>query len=274
MFKTIDSDIMMGSCPFCNSSEAFRFKENDYFMFLCHDCQRYMRFENTGIKLNESISNTINFNNLRHLFNNVWELPESHEARQYVSSRRIPYNSPIYYTDNFAELSVKYSETPVKNDKRICFLIYNGNNDLVGVTGRSIEKKTEMRYITLMFDKNESKVYGRERVNMSKTFVAVEGPIDSLFVKNAIAMNGAEGLDNKYTTNAIICFDNEPRNRQIVAKMKKSLEAGFKVVIWPKSIKNKDINEMVLDGIDAQRVINENIYSGLSGLLKLNEWKK
>ena len=87
-------------------------------------------------------------------------------------------------------------------------------------------------------------------------------------------MAGSDGLDNKYNLQSIVCFDNEPRSNEIVSKMKKSLDDGYRIVIWPDSIKQKDANEMVLNGIDVNHIIQNNIYSGLSGLLHLNTWKK
>jgi hypothetical protein len=270
MFRTIDSETKTGTCPYCNSDDSFLFKEGDRWMFLCHDCQRYKPYE---IKESTGINVNINFNNLISFFTPLNELAETHKARVYANKRKIPLNR-VFYTNKFATLSEKYAETPVKNDERICFLIYNEDNNLVGVTGRSLDPKTNLRYVTLMFDKNDSKIYGREYADLTKEFFACEGPIDSLFLENAIAMNGAEILNNKYTTLSTICFDNEPRNKQIVSKMKKSLEAGFKVVVWPKSIKQKDINDMILEGLDVNHIIKTNTYSGLVGLLKLNEWKK
>ena len=79
----------------------------------------------------------------------------------------------------------------------------------------------------------------------------VEGPIDSLFLPNCLAMAGADMSDlsilNKDKTTLI--FDNEPRNFQICISMVKSLQDGWKVVVWPKSITCKDINDMVLTSI-------------------------
>lgn len=274
--KALGSNTFVLVCPFCNGKEAFKFLEKDSWRFLCHDCQRYMPFDKTGVKDGAlpsiATNNNINFSNLLNLCTLVSELEPKHEFRKYCEYRRIPLDR-VYYTDRFDELS-NYAETPVKDKERIVFPIYNSNNELVGVTGRCLPGKSDVRYITLMFNKDESKLFGRERVDMSKEFLAVEGPVDSLFLKNCIAMNGAEGLDNKYATFATICFDNEPRNKEIVAKMKRSLEAGFKVVVWPKSIKQKDINDMVLNNYNPQEIIANNSFSGLSGILKLNEWKK
>ena len=109
---------------------------------------------------------------------------------------------------------------------------------------------------------------------MTNPFVCVEGPIDSLFLKNCVAMAGSDTLDFKYRTLATICLDNEPRNRQIVQKMSKYLDNGFQIVIWPNKIKEKDINEMVMNGVDVESVLSENVYSGMVGKIELNSWKK
>ena len=72
----------------------------------------------------------------------------------------------------------------------------------------------------------------------------------------------------------VYTYDNEPRNREIIAKIEKSIKAGSKVVIFPKSIKEKDLNDMVLAGHNVQNLVESNTYQGLEATLKLNEWKK
>ena len=69
-------------------------------------------------------------------------------------------------------------------------------------------------------------------------------------------------------------FDNEPRNREIVTRISKVVDRGDKVVVWPKNILQKDINDMHLDGHDVQRVVESNVYQGLQAKLKFNDWKK
>jgi hypothetical protein len=49
----------------------------------------------------------------------------------------------------------------------------------------------------------------------------------------------------------------------------------YKMVIWPSSILQKDINEMVLSGVNnIQHVIDNNALSGLALSVRLNQWKK
>ena len=125
-----------------------------------------------------------------------------------------------------------------------------------------------------MFDKEEDKMFGLDKVDITKTFICVEGPIDSLFLKNCIAMAGSDGLSDKYISNAVLCFDNEPRNKQIVDKVERYIDKGFKTVVWPDHIKEKDINDMVLKGVDVQSVVERNTYAGLAAKIKFNAWKK
>jgi len=96
-----------------------------------------------------------------------------------------------------------------------------------------------------------------------------------LFLPNSIAMAGASfddsALDNK--DNAVVVFDNEPRNKQVVLKMEKALNAGYKVCIWPE-LDQKDCNDMVLAGLDPQKIIDENTFTGLEGQIKMMSWRK
>ena len=46
------------------------------------------------------------------------------------------------------------------------------------------------------------------------------------------------------------------------------------VCLWPSNIKEKDINEMVLAGLNPEEIIMENSYYGLEAVLKIKDWKK
>jgi hypothetical protein len=72
----------------------------------------------------------------------------------------------------------------------------------------------------------------------------------------------------------IYVFDNEPRNREIVNRISKTIDRGDKVVIWPATIQHKDINDCVLAGLNVMDVLKSNIYSGLEAKIKFNNWKK
>ena len=74
--------------------------------------------------------------------------------------------------------------------------------------------------------------------------------------------------------NYIWVYDNEPRNREIVNRISRTIDRGDQVVIWPSDIDEKDINDMVMTGKDVQSVIKSNTYSGLEAKLKFTTWKK
>jgi hypothetical protein len=75
-------------------------------------------------------------------------------------------------------------------------------------------------------------------------------------------------------SNPVWIYDNEPRNREIVKRIGNTIDKGESVVIWPESIDDKDINDMVMSGLDVQSVIESNTYSGLEAKLKFTTWKK
>jgi len=126
-----------------------------------------------------------------------------------------------------------------------------------------------------MFDEDAPKIYGLDQVDSSKPIYIVEGPFDSTFIQNAVAMCGSDvNIGSFGWSNYIYVFDNEPRNREIVNRISKTIDRGDKVVIWSTSIEQKDINDMVLAGLNVQSVVESNTYSGLEAKIKFNNWKK
>ena len=147
-------------------------------------------------------------------------------------------------------------------------------NNLVGFQGRALGL-SKVKYITIMLDDNAPKIYGLDEIQKSETVYITEGPFDSTFIRNAIALCGADGDIAKWgICDCVWIYDNEPRNTEILSRISRVIENGQKVVIWPSTIKEKDINDMVLSGLDVQNVIESNIYSGLEAKLKFTAWKK
>ena len=132
-----------------------------------------------------------------------------------------------------------------------------------------------MRYITIMLDEDRTKVFGLDRVNFNKTIYITEGPFDSFYIDNAIAMAGADiDWDLLKDRDVVFVFDNEKRNSEIVNRMVKVIDRGHEVVIWPDKIQEKDLNDMFIAGHDVQSLVEFNTYSGLQAQIKLSEWKK
>ena len=126
-----------------------------------------------------------------------------------------------------------------------------------------------------MLEDDAPKIYGLDNIKTGETVYVTEGPFDSTFISNSIAMCGADGDVSKWgITNPVWIYDNEPRNRQIVERLATTINRGDRVVIFPKNILEKDINDMYLSGQNVQRMVESNIYQGLEAKLKLQDWKR
>ena len=126
-----------------------------------------------------------------------------------------------------------------------------------------------------MFDDDAPKIYGLDNIRRDAPVFVTEGPFDSTFIRNAIAMCGADAdVDRWGISDPVWIYDNEPRNREILSRIERTINSGAKVVIWPDNIDDKDINDMVMSGLNVQSVIESNIYSGLEAKLKFTTWKK
>jgi DNA primase len=139
----------------------------------------------------------------------------------------------------------------------------------------------EPKYYTIKVDETEEKIYGLDRVDFGKRIYVVEGPIDSLFLPNAIAVSGSSfdtPTIRQILTNATIVMDNEPRNKDIVKQLEKYIELGYSVCMLPSSIMQKDINDMILHGgmtpDEIIELINTNTYSGMEAKLNFSKWRK
>ena len=126
-----------------------------------------------------------------------------------------------------------------------------------------------------MLDDEAPKLYGLDTIDNKNKIYIVEGPFDSTFVENSVAMCGSDvDVESFSWSNYIWVLDNEPRNREIVNKISKLINRNEKVVIWPNNIGEKDINDMVLSGHDVMNVLKLNTYSGLEAKIKFNTWKR
>jgi hypothetical protein len=101
---------------------------------------------------------------------------------------------------------------------------------------------------------------------------------DSLFLPNAIAVAGSAfgkvEMSSLPKDKLIMIVDNEPRNKDICRVLDKIIENRYNVVIWPQTIQEKDINDMVLSDLEPLKIISKNVYSGLEAKLKFTEWKR
>jgi len=206
------------------------------------------------------------------------ELNKEHPARKYVEGRKINNLEYFYYCPNFKEWTntkVKTFNNLEKDTPRIIIPLKDKEGNIFGYQGRTLDPKDKLRYITIMIDESKPKIFGLDKIDETKPVYVTEGPFDSTFISNAIALCGADGNLNQWgINNTVWVYDNEPRNREILSRISRVIEMGQRVVIWPSTIKEKDINDMVLAGLDVQSMIESNTYSGLEAKLKFTTWKK
>jgi hypothetical protein len=204
------------------------------------------------------------------------ELDSSNPGVQYAKRRMIPEARycDIYYLDEFTKFCSEF-DTKMDNFDRVGFCLRKKNGDIYGMNCRVIDSTlSSARYITFK-DEDEIKVFGLNTVDDTKPVYVLEGPIDSMFVDNSVAMMGSSvDMSEIGLKDVVYVYDNEPRNREICRQIKGKIDSGQKVVIWPETVLQKDINDMVIDGVDAKKVIKENTYSGLTAMAKFSQWRK
>lgn len=320
LFKSNKTDDFFYKCYNCDASFGFshflkKIDENLYNTYvseiLLSNKIDNKKHKDTKI---EFVSEIPVFNNpkinLSKYFYSVLELPEEHVVLSYLNNRQIPeeHYKDIYYTPDFkkstlsiSKLYPDYEESKNTNNKlyageaRIVFPFYYYDGSLIGYQGRSIvsdDNKTGLKYITIKLDRNKPKIYGLDRVDVSKTIIVVEGGIDSLFLDNALATTDSSlhritsVLPEIDRDKFVMFFDQEPRNPQIVSNMLKTIELGLNVVIFSDSkiFPEKDINDAVIKGKLTTSIIHElinkntletkTISQKLYAKTILNRWKK
>ena len=213
------------------------------------------------------------------VFKKKLNLPKASEnpvANNYLVKRKLN-PEKFYYTDKFKEWSNTQKQTfdsTYRDEPRIIIPMYDTEKNLIGFQGRSLTPNS-VKYITVMLDEEAPKIYGLETINSELPIYVVEGPFDSTFIDNSVALCGSDGdLGYFKGSDTILVYDNEPRNREIVGRIERCIDRNQKVVIWPSNIVEKDINDMVLAGHDVMSMIKLNTYSGLEAKVKFNSWKK
>lgn len=217
----------------------------------------------------------------------ISDLEEQHFVRQYVSNRKIPtkYFSKLFYTEDFALLvddvfPGKYNNLK-SNDARLVIPFFDVDEHIIGLQGRSLFAEGGLRYITIRASSTTDLVYGLERLDKNSTAYVVEGPLDSLFLPNCIAAANSDLVScaNKVdpNLNAVLIFDNEPRNKEIVNLIENAISMNKSVCIWPSNIEQKDINDMIMSGKtqdEILHIIQNRTFSGLSAQLEFSQWRK
>lgn len=266
--------------------------------YKCHNCGISMTFSNFLKKVDPVIHKQYVFERFKDgstgrstvvedpkfefekpVFKTKISLPKCSEVdggKSYLESRRID-PSKFFYAEKFKEfvntLKPTFSDTTYEESRVIIPLYYKKN--LIGIQGRSLNPWDQPKYLTIMLSDDAPKIYGLDTVKKDEKIYIVEGPFDSTFVENSVAMCGSDvDIGSFNWSDYIWVLDNEPRNREILNRICKLIDRGQQVVIWPSDVQEKDINDMVLSGRNVQDMIESNTYSGLEAKVKFTNWKK
>jgi len=305
-FKRVKPNLFNFRCPICGDSQKHKNKARGYFYqvktntnFKCHNCGASSSLNNflkqidstlhkqyTMEKFKEGFAGGRNFvveepkfEFKQPVFNKKLDLPKATEvniAREYLEKRKLD-PSKFYFASRFKEWTNTQKQTfdtIGRDESRIIIPLHDTEKNLIGFQGRSLGPNS-VKYITVMINEDAPKIYGLDKVDSQKPIYIIEGPFDATLVQNAVAMCGSD-LDIRSFgwSNYIYVYDNEPRNREIVNRIAKTIDRGDKVVIWPTTVEEKDINDMVLGGQNVMSVLESNTYSGLKAKVKFNNWKK
>ena len=305
-FKRVKADLFNFRCPICGDSKKHKNKARGYLYqvktntnFKCHNCGASLSFNNflkqidTSLhkqyvmeKFKEGFAGGRNFvveepkfEFKKPVFKKKLDLPRADEvpiAKEYLEKRKLD-PSKFYFAYKFKEWTNTQKQTfdtIGRDESRIIIPMYDEDKILIGFQGRSLGPNS-VKYITVMINEDAPKIYGLDKVDNEKPIYIIEGPFDATLVQNAVAMCGSD-LDIRSFgwSDYIYVYDNEPRNREIVNRIAKTIDRGDKVVIWPTTVEEKDINDMVLGGQNIMSVLESNTYSGLQAKVKFNNWKK
>jgi hypothetical protein len=303
-------------CKLCGDSSKNKFRARGYFyrrksdlFYTCHNCgvsislgnflkavdpSLYREYQMEKYK-NEPITNVkqpdFSLAKVKPVFKTkdinlptIASLPAEHAAKKYILSRKLPpeFLSSIYFTDNFGafvkELLPDYEKTLYK-ESRIIIPFYDEEKKLLGFQGRALGE-SKVKYITIKMDDDYRKIYGLDRLDFSKRIYVCEGPFNSMFLKNGIATMDAT-LYNVIPTlgdhDYVFIYDNDPRNRDIIKHMRKTIDLNKNIFIWPKNVTGEDINDNIMNGMtgaEIQSIIDRNTFCDLRAKLELEQWRK
>jgi len=304
-FKRVKADLYNFRCPICGDSQKHKNKARGYFYqvktntnYKCHNCGASLSFNNflkqidpvlhkqytmekfkDGYTGKNFVVEEPKFDFKKPVFRKKINLPKASEipiAKEYLEKRKID-PAKFYFANKFQEWTntqKKTFDTIRRDESRIIIPMYDTERNLIGFQGRSLGPNS-VKYITIMINDEGPKIYGLDNIRRDIPVFVTEGPFDSTFIPNSIAMCGADADVRRWgIDDPIWVYDNEPRNNEIVKRISDTINRGEKVVIWPSNILQKDINDMVLAGHNVMSIVEKNIYSGLEANVQLNTWKR
>ena len=311
-FKKKSDGLYNFRCPYCGDSKksqtkarGFVFRKENTMIYKCHNCGIGASFKNLLKQIDSKIYNEYilerykkkevepdisKFTQPKFLTKDsplkslikISTLEYNHPVKKFIEDRQIP--SQSHYELFLASKFYEWVNTLVPNKfpsldgdhPRLVIPFFDEQDRMFAFQGRAFGKENP-KYITIILDSERDKIYGLNKINWNKKVYVVEGPIDSLFLDNCIATAQSDLRIKNKKDNVILIPDNEPRNKEIVKQISKFIDDGYSVVLWPEYVKEKDINEMIVSGktkTEIQKIINENVYSGIKAKAQFVFWKK
>ncbi len=208
------------------------------------------------------------------------ELPDDHIANLYLEYRKIEKPELFWYSENFKQSAIAFnnlsSMEKMFDESRLVIPFYNEENVLECIQGRTLsDKKSGVKYLTVKRSEESRKTYGLHTLDRSKPVWVVEGPIDSLFLPNCLATADSNLLSISFGDKYIP--DTQYRNKEICRRMVDIIDAGKNIVLLPSECTDKDINAMIMSGINKQtlwELLETHTYKGLNARLRLSKLRK
>ncbi len=210
-------------------------------------------------------------------------LADDHPAVRYLRERQIPEQtwSRLLYSNQFESFCKK----PQKRcEPRLVLPCYDSTETIFAAQGRILPGYQGIRYRLHRICGESSIVFGLKNLDHASKIYVVEGPLDSLFLSNGLAICSAslhriqdivaEHGISVDRSQFVLVFDNEKRSPDILAFMLKAVGMGYNVCVWPDSVLEKDINDMALAGRDVQSIIDSHTFSGAQAEMMIGFWKR
>jgi hypothetical protein len=314
LFKQKNTNLYTFRCPYCGDSQKIRSKtrgfvysKNNQYFFTCFNCDKgttlksLIQFLDPYLEkeyILENYKENASFTERKVIekpsipkfetvepklaLPTIESLPDDHIAKKYILNRKIPgfSYSQLYYAEDFKQFVESVSDKHLdKTGPRIIIPFFSKSGELIAFQGRALDAYS-MRYITVKLNRDHEKIFGLDRIDITKPIYVVEGPFDSLFLPNAIATadSNLAAAGNIFSKDKLILVpDCEPRNKNIVENIKKFIKNGFNVCLLPETFGAKDINDAIKNGLTEQEllgIITKHTYSGLMAEIEFLNWKK
>lgn len=310
----------MGGCPICREGSSWGRKSRCYYIpkdskVCCHNCGWYSNPINWIMEV-EQISYSDIVTQVKDCDYEYGIPKESSEAKNITAD--LPDDSinlfdPLqlkYYSNNnivriAAEIIVKRRlNTAVNRPKslyvsltdnihkdRLIIPFYDGKTCKFYQSRSLLDSQADRpKYLSKL--NSDKTLFNYNQVESSSEHVFItEGPIDSFFIKNSVAVAGIQErskqtlttiqqkqIDKLFLTQSVWVLDSQWKDSASLRKSELLLKSGHCVFLWPKDIgkRFKDINDLCIyfkiDEIKPDYIL-KNTYCGLKGIVKLNQIK-